>query len=98
MGQNLSFQKFSVLFNFLLVRLVEFDSMNWFLFFVVGVKSHSVEVESFSWGQVDVVLFFAKGSFDSLFSLKLFVANFDQKTYHFPDLMIDEALAYESES
>lgn len=98
MREDLALQVISVLRYPIFLLFVELDPQFRLLLFVVGLESHSVEVESLPWGKVEVVLVLLEGLLDGLLPLELLMADLDEQSNHLSNLMIDEALPHQGEA
>lgn len=96
MREDLALEVISVSFYPCLVLLVQLHTQLWLFLLVVQLKSHSVEVQSLSRSQVDIVTLLGECVFNGLLARQLLVADLDEKPYHLADLVVDEALAHES--
>ena len=94
--EDLTLQIISVSFYPCLILFVEFYPQLWLFLLVVQLKSHSVEVQSLSRSQVDIVTLLGECVFNGLLTRQFLVADLDEKADHLADLMVDEALTHES--
>lgn len=60
--------------------------------FVIRFECHSIQIQSLTWSKVYIKLLWVECSFYCLLSFKVFRKNFNQKTNHFTNLMINKWL------
>ena len=65
---------------------------------IVRFECHPVQVQSLSWGKINIILLWFKCFADCFFSIQLLRKNLNQQPNHFPDLMVDKRLANERKS
>ncbi len=94
MGEYFTLKVISIFSDPIFLLLVELHSELRLFLLVVGFEGHPVEVESFSWGKIHIVLLFRECLLYGLLSLQLLIADFYYETDHLSNLVIDEALPH----